>query len=1125
MVVRTVLALAFLSTGCALTAVGQTATGRIAGSVTDAQGAAMTDVKITVTETATGLVREVRSNDEGQFLVERLPIGTYSVAAEQTGFNKLVIGNQKVEIDRTIFVPLRLEVGQVSEVVSVESTTSGVEVMNSTIGYTVTNASITEMPLNGRNALNLALLQPGVTESRPNSGAAGTFSISGNRTDSVTYLLDGGLNNDLLSNGVVYNPNPEVIQEFRILSNNYSAEYGRNAGGIVSMVTKSGSNELHGSLYDFARNEAFNANRFFDNKLGRSKPVLRRHQFGGYASGPIFRNKLFFLGGYQGQREDQLDTGRLVPVFTPAQLRGDFSQSGPGGGPDADVAAFLRANPWFQPNADLAARAVIEPARINTIAKNYIAAGLIPSSPTGQQFPRGASQDNRDEFNGKIDYMVREADRLYVTLGRNRRDVLAPFPYTTSPEGYSHKTKRKQHFGTLNETHTFSPTMLNEARFTAQRSNTRQFEPAVEYPTGQDLGFSTVSDRASGPPFISFSGSGVDLGFSLNGPSDLIANTYQFSDTFSWTKGSHNLKLGFGWSTYQQNMTFDFYVNGLFEFAGPDGIGSGNDFADFLFGLPNWYSQSPSAQSNIRSQMWSGFVQDEWRLHPRVTLSLGLRYDYSEPKYDLQGRSFSLLYGARSQRFPNAPTGLVFPGDPGAPRGSNHPDKNDFSPRIGLAFDPSGQGRTSIRAGFGVFYDILKAEDNFQYNGQAPFYGYTDIFPDPPDAIASELSLFRDPFRYTGTPNPFPSRPPTRDVSFAPYLPFGGTTVYFVNPNLRTPYYYQYNLSIQHEVFQNTTAEVNYVGWNGFGLTALVDSNPLIVGTTTRRWDAQPGATRNGLSFLRTFDNVGRANYNSLQTSLARRLSSVPHLGSAEFKLAYTFGKTLDNTSGFRELNNAVPAYNYMQFWAPADFDIRHRVSFYGIWEMPFFSGSGGLLKSLFGGWRLSPIVTWRTGYPIDIKAGTSTAANRPGPSGAGDASLIRADLVGSGVQTFDPKANRAFSNRTGNYWFDPANFSRTRLTPLNNVNTPTSPSQATYGTLGRNAFRGPGLFTTDVALLKQFWIVGERLRAEVRGEFFNVFNNVNFLPPNTTITSPQFGQFSDTFAPRIGQVAVLFRF
>jgi outer membrane receptor protein involved in Fe transport len=184
---------------------------------------------------------------------------------------------------------------------------------------------------------------------------------------------------------------------------------------------------------------------------------------------------------------------------------------------------------------------------------------------------------------------------------------------------------------------------------TAQRSNTLQFDPAEELPTGQELGFATVSDRPSGPPFLSFA-SGIDLGFSLNGPSNLIANTYQFNDTLSWTRGRHNLKFGFGWSTYQQNMTFDFYVNGLFEFAGPDGIGSGNDFADFLFGLPNWYSQSPSALSNIRSQMWSGFVQDEWRIHPRLTLSLVLRYDYSEPKYDTQGRSFSLLYGARSQR-------------------------------------------------------------------------------------------------------------------------------------------------------------------------------------------------------------------------------------------------------------------------------------------------------------------------------------------------------------------------------------------------------------------------------------------------------------------------------------------
>ncbi|HYP06280.1 MAG TPA: TonB-dependent receptor [Bryobacteraceae bacterium] len=1102
----------------------QTATGRIGGTVNDAQGAAVPGATITVTGTGTGLSRTATTDSEGKFIVERLPIGAYDVSAEHAGFSKLKVPNQRVEIDRTTFIPLQLEVGQVNEIVTVDSAATGVEVMNATIGYTVTSHSIEQIPLNGRNVLNLALLQPGVTESRPNSSAAGTFSISGNRTDSVTYLLDGGLNNDLLSNGVVYNPNPEVVQEFRILSNNYSAEYGRNAGGIVSVVTKSGTNEFHGSAYDFVRNEALNANRFFDNKLGRSKPILKRHQFGGHVSGPVVRDKVFFLFGYQGQLQNELSTGRVVPAFTPAQLTGNFSQSGPGGGPDPDVAAFLSKHPYFQPNPDLAARAIIDPSRINTIARNYIAAGIIPTSPTGEQFPRGASNDDRQEYTGKADWMVTQADRLYVTLGRNKRELLAPVPYTSSPNGFPYQTDRIQYFGTLNHTRTFSPTVVNEARFTAQRSNTLQFKPGAEWPTGADLGLATISDRPSGPPFLSFA-SGVDVGFSLNGPSDLIANTYQFNDTISWIKGRHNLRAGFNWSTYQQNMVFDFYVNGLFNFGGPDGIGSGNDFADFLFGLPDWYSQSPSAASNIRSQMWSGFIQDEWRIHPRLTLSLGLRYDYSEPKYDTQGRSFSLRYGAQSQRFTNAPVGLVFPGDEGAPRGSNHPDKNDFSPRIGIAFDPTGKGRTSIRAGFGMFYDILKAEDNFQFNGQAPFYGYTDIFPNPPASITSELSLFREPFGYTGTPHPFPSRPPASDVSFDPYLPFGGTTVYFVNPNLRTPYYYQYNLSIQHEVFTNTTAEVNYVGWNGFGLTALSDTNPYVVGTTNRIWDAQPGG-QGGLSLLRTFGNVGRANYNSLQTAITRRMSSIPGVGQAEFKLAYTWGKTLDNTSGFRETNNMVPAYNRMQFWAPADFDVTHRLSFYSVWQLPFFRASGNsFLKAAFGGWQMSPIVTWHTGYPIDVKAGMSIAANRPGPSGAGDSNLVRADLVGSGVSTFDPKVDQTLANRTGNYWFDPANFSRTRLTPLNNVNTATSPAQATYGTLGRNAFRGPGFFKADVAVSKWFNIIGERLQAELRGEFFNVFNNVNFLPPNSTITSPQFGQFSDTEDPRIGQLALRIRF
>jgi hypothetical protein len=1121
----------------------QDATGKILGTVTDSNGAVVPDAKVTVTDVATKLGRETKSDKEGNFQILSLPIGTYQVTTEKQGFKKAVGDEQKLLINQALRIDVKLEPGSITEVVEVSAGAAVVETVNATLGQSVTSRPLVNLPLNGRNVLQLALLQPGVTEVNPGSGAAGSFQISGGRSDSVTFLLDGGVNNNLLNNGVVFNPNPDTVAEFRILTSNYTAEYGRNGGGIISVVTKSGTNSIHGSAFEFLRNDALNANTFFNNRNGLPKEILKRNQYGFTIGGPVVvpklvngRDRFFFFAGFQGQKLVQTVTGGPTNTFTPAELSGDFSHSNSTRtGPNTGVVAYLQSHPFFQPNASLRAQGIIDPSKINSVAQKYISAKLIPTASNGQLLNQGSAKNDRDEITLRFDANTRAQDRLAVTMGASRNPSLSPFTSGAVP-GFATTLSANTYFANIAYTSVFSPTLLNEFRFTTQRRHQNQAVPVGKQPTASELGVGVTPDNPTGPPRLGFD-TGLLVGFSSQGPTTLIDNTFVYSDTVSWVRGAHSWKFGASFSPYQNNTVFDFFVNGEFFFDGAlaaGGIGSSNSFADFLLGLPDEYLQFGEAPSDIRSKSTYAFVQDEWRIGNRLTLSLGLRYEYSQPKIDTRGRAFSLKLGQRSTVFPNAPLGLLFPGDKGAPFGANFPDKNDWAPRLGFAWDPSGEGRTSIRGGVGVFYDILKGEDNLQFNGQAPFFGFADLFFDPLSGNPSqETNYYSHPFVATGIPNSFPSHPPAPNINFADsgFLPFAGGGVFFVDPHLRTPYTYQYNLSIQHELLKNMVVEAAYVGSSSHKLTALVDANPFILGTTHRVFNTQPGETDSSFSYLEEFRNVGTGSYNSLQTSLQKRLSEMRFFGTTYFTLAYTWSHSIDTSSGFRNRNSEVPAYNSKQFHSDSDFDIRHRISFAGGWDLPFDRTWSSGPKRLTQGWSLYPIVTWRTGFPLDIFAGFGASRTAAGPSAAGNRQLVRANLVGGGVVIFDPKTPQTFNSRTGNFYFNPANFSNCSLSAACPGGFPSS-AQAianaalrTFGSLPRNAFRGPGRTNFDLALAKTTPIFRERVKLEFRAEAFNILNHAEFNNPSTTITSSLFGQITGTADPRIIQLAARITF
>ena len=1180
--------LIYVLAGSALRA--QDATGRIIGNVTDPSGAPIPGAQVTVTNLATKIVETTSSDASGFYQVLSLPIGEYEVTVEAASFRKEVFAHQRLQISQSLRLDARLAIGRASESIEVTSQAANVETVNQTIGTSVTGETIERAPLNGRNVLDLAALQPGVTETNPDSGAAGNYSIAGGRSDSVTYLLDGAMNNDLLDNGVVYNPNPDTIAEFRIMESDYSAEYGRNGGGIISVVTKSGTNEWHGSAFEFLRNDAFNANTFFNKVDDLPRDVLKRNQYGGTFGGPIKKDKFFFFVGYQGQRLSQQEVSGVFPVFTPAQIQGDFSNGGvPGNCPNADsnVAQFLLANPYFQSNPAKAACGMIDPTKFNTISEKYIAAGWFPTNPNGSAQYQGAHTDNNNEITGKLDFLFSEKDKLSVTLGGYRNPQLNPFQYSTVP-GFPNIGQLNHYILNGDYYHTFTPNVVNEFRAFTQRTYQLQDKVGVKLPTASELGFGTIPDNPTGPPNMWFD-TGLQVGFSENGPTTFANNTFGFLDTISWVRGRNNFKFGGGLSGYQNNTLYDYYVNGEFDFYSSNygqGPATGNVLADFLLGAPSQYFQYPAAPSNIRSKAVAGFFQDEWRVKKNLSLNLGIRYEYNQPKLDTQGRTFSIIPGQQSTVFTGAPVGMVFPGDKGAPVGTNFPDKHDWAPRIGFAWDPKGDGKTSLRGGFGIFYDVLKGEDNLQFNGQPPFFASAaPIFPTVGPGQASEIQFFQDPFGSANEPDPFPSKPPPSNLNFlnAGFLPINAAgSVYVVDPHLKTPYIYQYNMSLQREIARSTVFEASYVGSSAHGLTSLQDINPFVLGTTDRILNLTPGNTtcedsigystsnadpNNTCSFgsLPEFKNVTKASYNSLQVSLTRQIADTAWLGRTYFTFAYTFAHSIDNVSGFRQRNSSVPSYDPGLFRASSDQDIRHRITFSGGWDLPFEHMWSSGPKRLTQGWSLFPIFTWHTGLPYDVFANLPDRyyPGAEGPSGAGDPGNVHANIVGP-LGPMNPRTVSTFTNpnsgdntpSTGNYWFNPNSLSTAQCPEPDFINPPPvctpgpdmlpsnyqvvlNPALATYGTLPRNYLRGPGYINLDMAVSKTTAIT-ERVKIEFRAEFFNIFNHANFLNPGTTNygngvfsgggvgTNPnndQFGQITSTYDPRIIQLALRLSF
>ena len=1149
-----------LSLALALTvfAAAQNTNGRVIGIVTDPQGAAVPDARVTVTNVGTNVSWNTVTDGKGNYQVLDVPIGQYSVTVESRGFSKIRTEPQELTINQALRIDIHMKVGAVNEVVDVQSQAAEVETVNPTIGGTVTGKPIQDLPLNGRNTLDLALTQPGVipiaddigTYGTSNGGSAetglGGISIAGGRGDAVTYLLDGGMNNRTTSNQVVFNPNPEAVEEFKLLENNYTAEYGRNGGGTISVVLKSGTNALHGSLFEYLRNDAMNANDYIDNEIGQPRQVLKRNQFGGVIGGPITlgdwlngKDRLFFFFGYQGQRLSQTineaSVSGPVTVYTPAELTGNFSG-------DPFVECFLTGNPsiilpggpcassahtYYQSDSALAAQGIIDPTKIDPVAQKYIAAGILPTSPSGQVFPQGSGRDNANQYVAKFDFYATTNDRIALSVGYSKEPITNPFFGANIP-GFVATTTDWDYFANINYTKTISISTLNELLITAQRFRETAL-PTSHLPTPTQLGVNINSDDPFGPPSVSFA-SGMNVGFNPN-VTWKADNNYSVSDTLTWNRGHHTYKFGGRFGIMQENSIYAYQTNGIFYLYGPGGIGSGNDLADFLFGASDEFSEYSKAPSNEHQQQYAAFAQDEWKATPRLTITYGLRYEYTSPETDTHGYSFSIVPGKQSVKFPGAPLGFLVPGDPGAPRGWYYPDHTNFSPRIGVAWDPFGDGKTSIRGGGGMFFDTLNGWMSDWATDEAPWAGGQDFtfagtYQVPTNAVDTILS---HPYETAGLVDPFPSQePPPSNINFANagFTPFLGAGNNFVNIHLRTPYIYQYNVSVQRQISRGLMAEVGYAGSSSHKLLTWVDPNPFVLSTVAQGnpirilnqelLASNPNADPNTYGFTPTFDGLNHANYNGLLTSLTKRAEDLRYLGNVFFTASYTWSHNLDNGTGFNSRVSSIPYYNHNQFYGNSDFDLRQRLAFSGGWELPFAKSWAGGPKRLTSGWSLYPIYFIQSGIPLDFLAGTHQRSTDPGPSGAGDGEIVRADQMVSSVQTFNPRSVQTFNGVPGNYWFDPGSFQQDAC-----IGAGSCPL-GFYGTYRRNSLHGPRHSNFDLALEKSTNLVGERTKLVFRAEAFNIFNHAEFRPPAaTSVLSGTFGQIGGTYAPRIIQLAL----
>ncbi len=1170
--------------------------GSIHGTVKDATGAVFAKAVVTATDTNTGIRTTVTTDNKGSYTFPLLPAGRYEIEIDHPGFKPYRRAGIVVDADSALIVDATLEVGTRADSVVVQEAAVHAETSDTQMGEIIAATQIEAVPLNGRSYTDLLALQPGVVPATsltsntqqdvgvsalsPSGGLnPGTISINGQREFSNGFTVNGSDAEEDVNSGTAIIPNLDSIAEFRILTNNFDAESGGHSGGQVTVITKSGTNRLHGSAFEFLRNTNLDARNYFSPSRGR----FDQNQFGGTFGGPIQKNKAFFFADYQGTRLTQgIDTGQ-IPVPSGLDRSGnliDLASSltntvtsppvcSPGENCWANVLSqrlgytVSPGEPYYTQGCTNTSQCVFPNAMIPSTAWSAPAQNLLQYIPqpnlNGNVFSTSASNENLRDDKGA--YRLDANSRwglfsAYYFLD----DYTLNNPYPVAQSGASVPGFNALYLGraqlfSLGNTKTLGPNAVNELHFSYLRDSNDLGRPVGGVGVSlQSQGFVTGVGTPGIVP-LDPAGEGVEnivfneysIGTNANELKQ-ANNTFQWIDNFSRVLGCHTMKFGAEFHYDQINTNAVAQFNGNFLFTGSE---TGSDFADFLLGIPSQYNQSQLQPFYSRNRYWGLYGQDSWRVRSNLTLNFGLRWDRIEPWYEKNNGISTFEPGRTSEVFPGAPAGILFPTDPGVPRTLAPAGNRDFAPRIGLAYSPEFEhdtflgkivgdaGKTSIRAGFGMYYTQIEALTIGILAGNPPF-GITYSSPAPP--------LFATPFVTASTGQDLGQTFPvslqtglaTRDhpnpnINWSQYEPISGIPGY--SASNRIPYVEQYMLSLQRQLGANTVLSASYVGAEGHRSLVMVEANagdPALCLSLSQPSEVAAGSptcgpfgesnvfttasgqtiygTRGPLGFNFGSDTdqetTGKSNYNALQLSLRHRS------GRLELSAGYTYSRSMDNSSNLgEEVNPVNPALSY----ALSSFDVRHNfvVSYdYRIPVEHVFNASNRWTQ----GWNFSGVTHFSSGFPITLL-------------NYGDNSLLGAEPNGInnyGVDEpqYTPGSLDLNNNpRNGNTYFNTSLFS------LQTLGTP--------GNAARRFFHGPGLDNYDMALMKEVRLT-ESKALNFRIEGFNVFNHAQFYGPSSvdgnisdacpsggTIISETtcFGHVVNAQPPRLVQAAIKFAF
>ena len=1067
-------------------------TGTISGYVQD-QGAGMVP-GATVTAELTGqqLVRSTQSNETGFFDLQALPRGRYVVKVEVTGFQTQIQRDVEVTAGANVRLDFSLAVGGVTEQVVVSGQASMVESRTATQSNLIDDQRVQDLPMNGRNVVALAGTYAGVTSIRANQdtsdGRQGPImSVNGGNTNHNLFTLNGSVFTHFNQTTGFNPPPPDAIQEIRIQTHNFSAEYGHTAGGQISIVTKAGSNSFHGTAWEFHRNSALNTKSYFLKLQGSPKAEQKQNQAGASAGGAVILNKLFWFGSYQRlwDRSEAGSSQTIVP--TNAQRSGDFSALSTTLANPIDTLTRL---PFTDSaGAPCVANNIIRAGCISPVARGLLDT-YVPASDSGTIVTLTPAPRDHAVYLGRGDYHFSGRNQLNAHFFADRSDS-SSWPGNLNYVQQSVFSDVNQ-FG-VSDVHVFSPRLVNEVTFSYLTS--KSGGGAVTHIAPRDQGVNVdVGNDGRG---MSYSVSG-SINLAYPGVNSQDYHSYQLKDTMTYNVGNHTLKWGYE------------FIRPVFEFnlalnrnANFQGTRSGNAIADFMLGAFELstieFGIADHSPSTVKHQM---FIEDSYKINPRLTVNYGLRYEPFIPFDQKGGRHTTWVPGVQSTVVPDAPKGILFPGDPGVPSRLTNSDLNNFAPRLGVAWDVNGDAKTVVRGGYGIFYQQINGETT--HAAEAPWRGTTQL----------RQGRIEDPFGSLGQTEPPPESPGQFGCSPQSAYPGLRCTLYpipirtvYTDANLRTTYTHHVSASVQRQLTPNIVVEGSYigkigrklVGHNFFNAAPYVNSPlngaPPSLGNIEERVPSSPGIIS---AASRVLGNFFGSEYHSMQLRVERRMARSFSL-SASYALARNETNQPENTTGL--ISNIPNPFDLDSLWGPSFLDRRHVVAASWVWS-PQRSFSNAISNALLNGWTVTGFHRFQSGTPLVFTTGVDVAQN--GVLNAGG----QYPALAAGKTADDLRRDYSSTEDMIAQYFDTSAF-----TPLNNI------PRGTYGNAMRGLMYGPGDSTSDLAILR-YLSLGPDLSLQLRGEFFNAFDEVNFNSPVTNISSTTFGRITGAGPGRVVQVA-----